>query len=164
MTTEPRGGGPALDRAARRARALRPRRDPITDTELEHVGAATATLGLAVGRLTELVEAMRGLALNHVVYSGTRILDAAGGDMLDASTPCASVTIINYGAATVTVAQQPRQDTAPRVGPGIFDVGPSRMVTVPLAGTVWSFYGTAATRVGVILWTRPQPAFAGPVA
>jgi hypothetical protein len=135
-----------------------------SDVELEHVGAATATLGLAVGRLTELVENMRGLAINHVVSVEMLVLDASGGAERSTSVPVAAVTVANYGAAVATIAAGGRQTSAPAMGIGQFDVGAARMATIPLAGTVFTVYGAPAARVGLVLWTRPQPPACGPIA
>ena len=124
----------------------------MTDTDL-----AEALRALA-GRITELNELTRGNLVNHVLYSGTVVVGAAGYVSIDFAIPMASVMIQASGTfGYVTVAAAPPASSAPTSGAGVVAVGPDAMLSVPLTGTVLTVYGTAGDLVYLGVWSRAQP-------
>lgn len=126
-----------------------------------HIGDATATLALAVSRTTELVEVLRGLALNHALSTEIVRLDAAGVAERASAIPWASVVVANHGTTTLTVAAGGREAGPPTQGRGVVDVAAGCWACLPLAGVALTLYGRAGETVGLTLLTRPQPPAAG---
>lgn len=128
---------------------------------LEHIGDATAALALTVGRMTELVEAVRGLALNSVLATKVDRYDSAGVVECSSSVPWASVVVLNHGTMAITVQAGGRQDKPSPVGAAQFVVPAGGWACMPLAGTALSIYGRPDELVGFSLYSQPQPPAAG---
>ncbi len=128
------------------------------DVDVEVEDPVAAAIRALVGRTTELVEASRGLALNHVLYSGTILIPAVGYESLEFSVPMAAVMVnASDSAGDVAAASAPPTDPAPTYGKGVVTVSPGAMLTVPMTGPTLTIYGAAGDLVYVAVWTRAQP-------
>lgn len=128
---------------------------------LEHIGDATAALALGVGRMTELVEAIRGLAVNSVLVTELAQLDDDGVLERTSSVPWASIAVWNHGTMAIAVQGGGRQGSPSGHGPAQVDIDAGAWACVPLAGTALTIYGRPGETVGIALFSRPQPPAGG---
>jgi hypothetical protein len=134
----------------------------LTDTDLLNI----ATLATAVeGFNTTVVSLLRGEQVNHVLWSGTVYLDAAGQWSKSFTVPIGAVAWWPALEAGVTVlTTDGPAGVAPTNGPGVF-VFPVVNVANPLVGRVFpavgkqlTVYGTASIpRAGMLaVYSNPQ--------
>lgn len=129
-----------------------------TDAVLAQLVDATRLLA---HRLTQLTSLTRGLVLNDVLHSGTRIIPTEGHVALEFQVPMASVVIDTFAAAAdVTIAAGPPA-ARPTHGIGVAHIGPGTYRTYPLTGNVLTVYGTAGDQVYIGVSARPWDPGAG---
>jgi hypothetical protein len=110
------------------------------------------------GRLSELVAALHGTVVNHVLDAETVKLDATGVLEKSWTVPFGSVAVNNSTAHTITIVASTRStDAAPAVGKGVIAVPAGKSVVVPLTGRAVTFYGTAGDVFFFALFTRLMP-------
>jgi hypothetical protein len=115
-------------------------------------------------RMTENVAALRGLALNDVLWSGMVPLDAVAFKWQQSFTvPFAGVFVWDpMGVGPVFVRNAPFEDNIQPNGVGALVIEKNRALAVPLVGRELSIW-TAATSgvVGVTILARPPQPFSG---
>src|SRR5207253_771393 len=109
---------------------------------------AAALVGME-GRFTELLELVQGMSLNHVLFSGTVVIDADGTWELAWPVPFAAVEVENPTAAAVTVAAAPRGASAPVRGVGVHVIAPGGDACVNITGNLLALYGPAGAAIGL---------------
>lgn len=136
-----------------------------TDASLEANYALAGALAAIEGRLTQMVDSIRGQVINGVLFAGTVLLDGNGMFTLDFEVPFGSVAIGNNSSATVGFQNEGPQTSAPSSGVGVFTVGAGRDATIPIAGRALTLYGPAGGSVQLSVYDRPLGAAAlGPVS
>jgi hypothetical protein len=109
-----------------------------------------------------LVLQLRGMSLNDVLATETAAFDDQGVIVRDFTVPFASVSVGNATGSEVIIVSDPPQQSAPTLGAGVVIVPAGASVTVPIAGTVLTFYGPTAKRITFSVFSKVQgPAFAG---
>jgi hypothetical protein len=113
-----------------------------------------------IAGLTEVASLGRGLQLNHVLFSGSVILQGTGVGVSqqDWSVPFAMVAVqCASTSGGVTVAADTQANQAPTDGVGVFHVGPDAMMCWPITGRVLTIYGTPGDIVDVAVFSKPMP-------
>lgn len=128
-------------------------------SDVQMVEAVVGRLEALAGRMTELVEVTRGLALNHVLHSGTRIIPDVGYVSIETKVPYASVAVGAHAAAgdVVAVSAPPSGDVAPTNGVGVLVVPPGIFLCVPAVGTTLTVWGTPGDQVYIGIYSRLLP-------
>lgn len=128
----------------------------MKQAELEHQYALAGVLTAVEGRLTQLVDSIRGQVVNGVLFAGTVQLDATSGTYtMDFEVPFGSVAVGNGGIGTLTFQNDGVQVSAPTTGVGVFTVEPGKQATVPVAGRALTLYGVPGTLVQLNVYDRP---------
>lgn len=126
------------------------------------VDAMVDRLDALVGRLTELVETTRGGLLNHVLWSGSRVIPAVGWVSIESAIPLATVAIGALAAqGTVTAAAEPPGAQPPTEGPGVLVVPPGWHLVAPFTGAVLTVWGTPGDTVHIVALSRLMAPSAG---
>lgn len=125
-----------------------------TPTDVAVAELATTVNNLAT-RLTEFAAQTRGLSLNSVLRSELLILDANGMATVSNETDFAHVLLVAYDSDITGVPHGP-EASAPTRGVGILIVPAGKGMAVPSVGREFTVYGTAAARVLIQLFSRPQ--------
>lgn len=129
-------------------------------TEKNHVAEAIAQLSRFDGRLTELVELLRGTVVNGCLVSETITFDANGLFTIDFVVPFGAVSVGNLGTASVTVTSGPPAASAPTSGPGIKKVGVGSGKVFALTGHTLTIYGLAGEQVDLEVYDKAvQPGY-----
>ena len=119
---------------------------------------AEARLAAVEGRLTDLVSALHGLVVNHVLDAETVKLDATGILEKSWTVPIGSVSVNNTtGQPLVVVAGTRSTDVAPTVGKGVISIPAGKSAVIPLTGRALTFYGTAGTSFFFAVFTTLMP-------
>ena len=135
-----------------------------SDSLVEAQFAMAGALAAVEGRLTQLVDSIRGQVVNGVLFAGTVTLDANGMYMTSFEVPFGSVAIGNSTAGTVSFQNEGPQVSAPLTGVGVFTVAAGKSATVPIAGRALTLYGAAGGSVQLSVYDRPLGAASlGPV-
>jgi hypothetical protein len=133
--------------------------DPRRPAEREFRDALDE-LSLDISRLTQAVERFRGNALNHVLFSGTGRIPAAGDAFWTTQTevPFARVIILPIVNDLRIEATGPRDSGAAgaKEGRGMWwcPVAAQRL-EIPLVGNVLTVYGAAGTFFDLALLANP---------
>lgn len=115
-------------------------------------------LAAVEGRVSQIVAALHGLVVNHVLDSETVQLDATGVLEKSWTVPFGSVAVNNSTAHTIVVVAGTRSsDVAPTVGKGVISVPAGKSVIIPLTGRALTFYGTAADKFFFAVFTSLMP-------
>lgn len=113
-------------------------------------------------RLTEIASEIRGLSLNHVLWSELITIPSSGSLHRDTSTPYASIGLWAYGTDQVTIDSGSEGLGAPAGGIGVIIVPGKAGIVWPLVGTTVSIYGTADQQLLLTLWSKPQAPLIAP--
>lgn len=128
------------------------------NTQADPIDRLATKLEAMSGRLTELVELSRGGALNHILWSGTRIIPDDGWVTVEPTVPMASIAIGAHAATgTVTAVAAPPGDMAPLHGPGVYIVPPGIFLAVPATGNFLTVWGTPGDSVYIGVFSRLMP-------
>lgn len=127
-------------------------------SRLERQAADADRLAAVEGRLTELVAALHGTVINHVLDAETVKLDATGILEKSWTVPFGSICVNNSSGHAITVVANTRStDAAPAVGKGVITVPAGKSAVIPLTGRAVTFYGTAGDSFFFALFTRLMP-------
>lgn len=130
------------------------------EAELEALYALTGVLQGLQGRFTDAVDALRGLVVNGVLFTGAVKLDANGQYHIDFVVPFGYVAVGNSDTAKVTVHNDAPMSSAPTQGIGVHTVGAGKQAGFPLAGRLLTLYGTPGAIVMLGIYDRPQQSVA----
>lgn len=109
------------------------------------------------GKFTQLIGALRGMAVNDVLATELVVFDAAGQWTKSWSVPYGSVSLANHGTGTVTIASGGPQSSAPTSGVGVHLVGANAGDVVNMTGHDLTLYGIAGEKASVSVFTKTQP-------
>lgn len=122
------------------------------------VAAHAERLESVEGRLSQLVAAVHGLVVNHVLDAETVKADATGIVEKSWTVPFGSVAVNNVTAGAIVVVAGTRStDTAPAVGKGVISVPAGKSVVVPLTGRALTFYATSGAQFFFAVFTALMP-------
>lgn len=127
-----------------------PNRNAVDQAVLETLAA----FANQATRLTEELAQLRGLSLNHVLWSGTVVLDDTGVASIQVSTTYASFGAWALGDA-ITVTNSSSGGEAPSAGAGVFPMPAGSTMVWPLVGHELVIYGTPGDLVIVALTSKP---------
>jgi hypothetical protein len=108
------------------------------------------------GRVSELADWMNGQSVNHVLWSGTVLLDANGTFQESFRVPFGGVGVANLTGAQITVVNAPLERIAPTSGRGVFICAIAGDGTFPIVGNVLSIYGPAGGQVVLVVTADKQ--------
>lgn len=147
-------------------RRRHPRRE-LTDSDLAELEAAQhrggtdplATLNANVSRLTQEVEWLRGLELNHTLFAGVGRIPPAGDTYwsIDVETPFARVMLQGIGA-DVRLENSPPRSAGVTITEGrgvLWAPAALGKIDWPLTGNVVTVYGPAGTYFNLALLSKP---------
>lgn len=130
------------------------------DAQLEALYAVTGVLQGLQGRFTDAVDALRGLVVNGVLFTGAVKLDTNGQYHIDFVVPFGYVAVGNNDVSKVTVHNDAPMSSAPTQGIGVHTVGAGKQAGFPLAGRLLTLYGTPGAIVMLGVYDRPQQSVA----
>ncbi len=132
--------------------------------EKELLGAMVAELRAMRATQTDLMAHIRGGIANGVLLSELITLDANGQATRTFNVSAGSIVCVNLSESTdIILASSSAQATAPQAGPGVQKISAGTFLTVPLASSSFTVYGTAGEQVNVQVFTGLQAFAGGPV-
>lgn len=127
----------------------------------DELGRLIATIEATNVRMTETIAKTRGLAPNDVLLCQSVQLPAAGGLFaweIDFEVPYASVCVIPFSTNTTPYGFSSSPfpgDGAVYTGPGLVEGAQAQCICLPLVGTHFAIWSTAAAAFNVTVLAKP---------
>jgi hypothetical protein len=128
----------------------------------ELVLSALVDLNLAATAMDKQAQAIASLATGlspaGILHATTRTLDTNGQRTIEQHVPAASVAVMNFGTAILTVSTTGGGSAAaPGVGPGTIKLFPGEVICLPLIGTSHNFWGRPGELFSFVAYKTVQP-------